>query len=121
MKKRKILTIHNHPKRTYSPPSHENFEILGHEFEDYEIICAENEFWILEAKGKYDEKWVCDVKKEICRIFEECRDFKGTFSGEKLNNELNKIYEKELKIFINNLNSNIKLSKKEYASHDKTT
>ena len=71
MKNKKILTIHNHIKGTYSAPSCENFEILEHEFEDYEIICAEKEFWILEAKGKFNEEWIWDVKREIYEIFKK--------------------------------------------------
>lgn len=40
MENRKILSIHNHPKGTFSAPSADNFEILQFTFEDYEIICS---------------------------------------------------------------------------------
>ena len=114
MKNKKILSIHNHIKGTYSAPSCENFEILDHEFEDYEIICSENEYWILKAKGKFPDKWTHDVKKEILEIFNNCETIVG-LSNEKISlEELNKLYGNELEIFINNLKSNITLTKKEY-------
>lgn len=113
MEKRKIVTIHNHIKGTYSAPSCENFEILEHEFEDFEIIFAENEFWILEAKGKFNSQWIRDVKREIYAIFKRC-DALGD-SSEAINS--NELYEKELEIFINNLKSDITLTKKEYKEY----
>lgn len=114
MENRKILSIHNHPKGTYSAPSAKNFEILDHEFEDYEIICAEKEFWILKAKGSFDAEWICDVKKEIYRIFKKCDNLEGVPTEKIPFTDSNKLYENELKIFINNLKSNISLTKKEY-------
>ena len=76
MKDRKIMTIHNHPKNTYSAPSVQNFEIMEHEFEDYEIICSENEYWILKAKGYYEKTFRCEFKKEIKDIFDYSDSFK---------------------------------------------
>lgn len=104
MESRKILTIHNHPKGTYSAPSYKNFEILDHTFENYEIICAEKEYWILEAKGN------CKNKDKIKT------DIKNIFISTKLSqhNNKNRIYIKRLTKYINNLNQKIKLSKKEY-------
>ena len=43
-----IASIHNHPHQYYSPPSGKNFEMLGLDFEEYEIISAKNQLWILE-------------------------------------------------------------------------
>ena len=113
MKNKKILSIHNHIKGTYSAPSCENFEILNHEFEDYEIICAEKEYWVLEAKGKFDDNWICDVKKEIYKIFKKCDSLDG-FPDEKVQLSKNELYKTELEILINNLKSNISLRQKEY-------
>lgn len=113
MEKRKIVTIHNHIKGTYSAPSSENFEILEHEFEDFEIICAENEYWILKANGKFNREWIRDVKREIYDIFKRCDGLGDSFEG--INS--NELYEKELEIFINNLKSDITLTKKEYKEH----
>ena len=104
MQNRKILSIHNHPPGTYSAPSATNFEILEHEFEDYEIICAEEEYWILEAKGYYQNRE--KIQQEILKIFNSINK----------SNELNKNkqYSYNLTKFINKLNQNIKLTKKEY-------
>ena len=104
MKERKIITIHNHPKGTYSAPSYENFEILNHEFEDYEIICAEREFWILEAKGQCKNRDL--IKKGI----------KNIFISIELSNQTdkNKLYSQRLTKYINNLNQKIILIRKEY-------
>lgn len=104
MENRNILSIHNHPKGTYSAPSPENFEILGHEFENYEIICAETEYWILKAKGYFKNRE--SIQEEICRIFESVRK-----SNRKTKNQA---YENKLTKYINNLNLNIKLTKGEY-------
>ena len=106
LNERKILTIHNHPKDTYSPPSATNFEILEHEFEDYEIICSYGEYWILESKEKIDLIVIKKIKQEIKHIFIECENLKESSKTKK--------YEKELINFINNLKINISLTKKEY-------
>lgn len=114
MKNRKIMTIHNHPKGTYSAPSATNFEILDHEFEDYEIICAEEEYWILKAKGKINEQTIDHIKTKIQDLFFKCDN--GIYNN-YCKNEIynpNKEYSKQLPKFINNLKSNISLIKKEY-------
>lgn len=71
MGNRKILSIHNHPKGTYSAPSAANFEILENEFQDYEIICAQEEYWILESKEKYSKLFVEKFKTKIEIIFQD--------------------------------------------------
>ena len=38
-----IASAHNHPRGFCSPPSGKNFEMLGLEFEEYEIIFEEDE------------------------------------------------------------------------------
>ena len=114
MKNKKILTIHNHIKGTYSAPSWKNFEILEHEFEDYEIICAEKEFWILEAKGEYDEKYVERFKTKIEAIFQDTKSksLEKDFLFENYNP--NEEYSNRIQEIINKQKNNIKLSKKEY-------
>lgn len=104
MKNRKILSIHNHPQGTYSAPSPANFEILGQEFENYEIICAEEEFWILEAKGYFKTK--NDIKSEINEIFNTILTHPYKIQ--------NQVYSEKLKNYINNLNQEINISNKEY-------
>ena len=36
-----IASVHNHPKQFCSPPSGKNFEMLGLEFEEFELILSE--------------------------------------------------------------------------------
>lgn len=114
MKNKKILSIHNHPPKTYSAPSPSNFEILDNEFENYEIICAEEEFWIIKAKGKFNEQTTEHIKTKIKDIFFKCDN--GIYSNASENKiyDSNKEYSKQLPKFINNLKSNISLIKKEY-------
>lgn len=104
MENRKILSIHNHPKRTFSAPSSNNFEILDHEFENYKVICAEEEYWILEAKGKY--KIRKNIQDEVSRAFESIKNSKQK--------DKNKKYSKILTTYINNLNIDIKITKRAY-------
>lgn len=104
MENRKILSIHNHPKGTFSAPSSNNFEILDHEFENYEVICAEEEYWILEAKGKY--KLRKNIQDEVSRAFESIKNSKQK--------DKNKKYSKILTTYINNLNIDIKITKRAY-------
>lgn len=104
MENRKILSIHNHPKGTFSAPSSNNFEILDHEFENYEVICAEEEYWILEAKGKY--KIRKNIQDEVSRAFESIKNSKQK--------DKNKKYSKILTAYINNLNIDIKITKRAY-------
>lgn len=119
MKNKKIVTIHNHIKGTYSAPSWKNFEILDHEFEDYEIICAEKEFWILEAKGTNDKNYTLKFKTKIENIFQETisKSIVKDIDFEKYNP--NDDYSIRVQEYISNQKNNIKLSKKEYQQHDK--
>lgn len=50
LKNMHIASVHNHPKQYCSPPSGKNFEMLGLDFEDFEIISSQKELWILESK-----------------------------------------------------------------------
>ena len=103
MKDRNICSIHNHIKGTYYAPSPENFEILDHEFEKYEIICAEEEYWILEAKGKYKPKLVKDMKKEIKTEFNKCHYGFYRKTNSKEIYDSNNEYSKRLAELLNNL------------------
>jgi hypothetical protein len=118
MKNRKIVSVHNHPPHTYSAPSAQNFEILEHEFEDFEIICATDEFWILEAKGKYSQSCIEKIRRRIKKIFFNCE--LESFNPKKSKTYNSNIeYGKRLTKYINNLKNNIKLSKKEYREYEK--
>ena len=50
LKRMHIASIHNHPIQYCSPPSGKNFEMLGLEFEEFEIISSQHELWILESR-----------------------------------------------------------------------
>lgn len=109
MKGRKIMTIHNHPNGTYSAPSAANFEILKHEFEDYEIVCSENEYWIVTAKGEYEINFRNRFKEKIEHIFNSCDSF-NMINMKKANS----MYSINLKKFINNNYENISITNREY-------
>ena len=48
-----IASIHNHPVQCGTPPSGKNFEMLGLEFEEFELISSQKELWILESRENY--------------------------------------------------------------------
>ena len=65
-----IASIHNHPHQYYSPPSGKNFEMLSNEFEEYEIISAKNELWILESKEMiFVDEIVEEIRKNANKSF----------------------------------------------------
>lgn len=109
MKNRKIMTIHNHPQGAYSAPSPANFEILEHDFEDYEIICSETDFWIVSAKGKFEKDFRENLKEKIELILNSCDSY-SVIDMQKAN----KRYSNNLKTFINNNYENISITNKEY-------
>ena len=112
MENRKIITIHNHPSKTYSAPSAKNFEILEHSFEDYEIICSKKEYWILKAKETYDEMFQKEFKKEIEAIFNYCDSFR------KMKHiDTDKMYSERLTKYIYSEHTDISLIRKEYVEN----
>ena len=65
-----IASIHNHPHQYYSPPSGKNFEMLSNEFEEYELISAKNELWILESKEMiFDDEFVEKIRENANKSF----------------------------------------------------
>jgi hypothetical protein len=50
LKKMHIASIHNHPVPYGAPPSGKNFEMLGLDFEEFELISSKEELWILESR-----------------------------------------------------------------------
>jgi len=81
---RHVASIHNHPKGFLSAPSGQNFQILEIENEDYELICGYDEFWILEAKGVFNESVVEEIREKASNIYF------NSFSND--NNYLSMIY-----------------------------
>lgn len=74
-KDRKVVSIHNHPQDFLSPPSYDNFDLLKFDFEDYEIICSEDEFWIIEAKGIFKERKIKTIRKNVKLLYENAIDY----------------------------------------------
>ena len=68
---RNITSIHNHQKYYYSVPSPANFDILGNDFEDYEIITSKNAFWTVEFKGNVEECVRKDFQTKLVADFQE--------------------------------------------------
>ena len=55
----------------YSDSSGKNFEMLGNEFEEYEIISTKNELWILESKEIiFDKDVIENIRKNADKSFE---------------------------------------------------
>lgn len=70
-----LASIHNHPKAYYSQPSGKNFQMLGFEFEEYEIISSDNELWILESKDIiFNKDEIEQIRKTVDCYFHLCFD-----------------------------------------------
>ena len=103
-----VASIHNHPKGFLSAPSGQNFQILEIENEDYELICGYDEFWILEAKGVFNESVVEEIREKASNIYF------NYFSNDN-NYFINDLYGEFLKNYINiKIEDNIKLTKVRY-------
>lgn len=111
-----VASIHNHTKDMYSPPSDKNFGIFLREWEEYELIAANNCLWILKAKIK-DEKLFDELRKESKMLFSSSLRYylKRYSSSNTAYNKCDELYGKRLSNYINNKNiKDIQLSKKEY-------
>lgn len=110
-----IASVHNHPIQYSSPPSGKNFQMLGFDFEDYELIFAKNELWILESKEiVLDDKTVEIIRTKANEYFDACLE-KAALNFEEgylaLDN-LERCYGGRLLKYINNQFVNIKLSRR---------
>ena len=108
-KDRKVVSIHNHPEDFLSPPSYDNFELLRFDFEDYEVICSKDEFWIIEAKGilNQDDRYL--IQELIFEMYNDVLErFPDSFEKQ------NECYSKLLLDFIEENCINIYLDKKGY-------
>ena len=102
-----VASIHNHPKGFLSAPSGQNFQILEIENEDYELICGYDEFWILEAKGVFDESVVEEIRKIARNLYLD--------ASFHTNDIISEMYSNALLNYINNeIKYNIKLTKVRY-------
>lgn len=110
-----IASVHNHPRQFCSPPSGKNFEMLGFDFEEYELIMSDNELWILESKEViFDE----DIINEIRDDADDFLDFAFEDANMKFNegylvlDNVNRIYGNYLLIYLNNKLDNIRLTRR---------
>lgn len=109
-----IASLHNHPKQFCSPPSGKNFEMLGLEFEEYELILSKNELWILESKGIIFDDEIKEIREDaeayLDSVFEEANlEFD---EGYLVLDNVNQIYGDLLLINLNNKLNNIKLTRR---------
>ena len=117
---RHVASIHNHPKVLLSPPSSKNFGIFLRAFEDYELIAGYDSFWILKAKGVYNNL-VFDANISSENIYRSTLEFcVSRYSNDEIIGKMHDIrYGNELLKYINNKNiKDIQLTKKEYATMD---
>lgn len=110
-----IASIHNHTKDLLSPPSGRNFGIFERDFEDYELIAADNELWILEAKGRFDGL-ILSFRNYSIVLHDSLMSFCSRhYSGNKIYDKVEKFYGERLSEYINNKNiENLKLKKVRY-------
>lgn len=119
--KHNIATIHNHTKEMYTPPSDKNFGIFSREWEDYELIAANNCLWILKGKIN-DDTLTFELKINSRILFNMTLDyFSKRYSNTKeKNNRIDEEYGNLLKNYINNKNINkLQLIKREYSNDRK--
>lgn len=70
-----IASAHNHPIQYGSPPSGKNFQMLSLEFEEYELIFSQNEFWILESREEvFDKEYIDKIRENLNVGFESILD-----------------------------------------------
>lgn len=114
-----VASIHNHPKSVFGPPSGKNFGIFLRDFEDYELIVASDELWILKAKC-VSEKLMMEFNVASIELFKSALDQANMLYSDKkrVNKVCDMIYGAFLLKYINDKNINhIQLVKRSY-DHD---
>ena len=110
-----IAVIHNHPMDYGSPPSSENFQILGLEFQDYEILSSWDGIWIIESKESIHPREIINIKNKIQEIYDYSCEISAAEHVEE--NEIisrcDELYGNLLLGYINNHYLNVKLTKTE--------
>lgn len=110
-----IASINNHPIQYGPYPSDKNFEMLGLEFEEFELISSLNELWILESREVvFSEDMINQIHDEVSQyydsIFKEC--ISEFDEGYLVIVNLKKRYGDFLLTYLNNDLNNIKLTKR---------
>ena len=114
LKSMHIASIHNHPDNYCSPPSGKNFQMLGFDFEEFELISARNELWILKSNEViFDDEEIEEIRIKANCYFEACFEILNCDfeKGYLLINNLNKCYGDKLLSYINK-KSNIVLTRR---------
>jgi len=115
-KNRKIASLHNHPKKLYSFPSLDNFDILENDFEDYEIICANSSFWIIEFKGILENEIRKQIISDLSNMFREVnREVTLNFDEHEIGITIDSIYSQYMINYLNIYYTNVNIKKMEYA------
>jgi len=110
---RHIASIHNHPKKFYSFPSLDNFEIFENDFEDYEIICSYDPFWIIESKGILGCEIREKIKLDFYKKFQEVNDYViSNFEEETWGMLIEDIFSEYLLNYLNDNFENININKR---------
>lgn len=67
-----IASLHNHPNQYYSPPSGKNFQMLGFDFEEFELVISHKELWILESSEHvFSEEEIEEIRKDVDDFFNQ--------------------------------------------------
>ena len=115
LKNMNIASIHNHPLQYCSPPSGKNFEMLGLEFEEFEIISSKKELWILESREIiFDNQILKNLRKKLDLVLnsyfdEASKNFNNDYV---LLDNVNKGYGDFLLTYLNNKCDKIKLTRR---------
>ena len=105
-----IASAHNHPRVYCSPPSGKNFEMLGLNFEEFEIVSSQEELWILESHEiVFGQDIINEIRRNVDEYFNLIyKDVNFEFEeGYLIIDNLNKIYGDFLLNYLNNEFKNI--------------
>lgn len=110
-----IAIVHNHPKNYGSSPSCENFQILGLDFQDYEILSSWDGIWTIESKDSLLFEEIDKIKDNIQQFYDYSWEIvqDDEIGEEEMIKKVDRLYGKLLLNYINNYYLNIKLTKKE--------
>jgi len=115
LKKMHIASIHNHPIQYCSPPSGKNFEMLGLEFEEFELISSREELWILKSREQiFSDDEINKIRHVVDGYYNSIYfDINSEFEeGYEVIDEFNRQYGDFLLNYLNNDYKNIKLTRR---------
>ena len=110
-----IASIHNHPDQYYSPPSGKNFQMLGFDFEDFELVISFNELWILESQQEvFSDEDIEEIRQQADNLFHLSYDKvnKDFEMGYEVIDNVNYKYGDYLLNYLNNYSDTIKLTRR---------